>query len=175
MVELDRLFPHAPFREIHTRRVRSDPANVWKTLRAIDFADSRPARILFLLRGITSPSLGWSDLERLGFVPLHAHEPHELVYGLVARPWSLAGGIRQVEAADFPTFVEPGYAVIGWNYHLQPDADETIVTTETRVRCTDPSATRSFRRYWAVVRPFSGFIRSRSLALLAGRVEGGDG
>jgi hypothetical protein len=33
------------------------------------------------------------------------------------------------------------------------------LSTETRVHVADPVARRSFRRYWFVIRPFSGLIR----------------
>jgi hypothetical protein len=39
------------------------------------------------------------------------------------------------------------------------------VSTETRVMPTDDTSRRAFGRYWGVVRPFSGLIRRRILAL----------
>jgi hypothetical protein len=40
-----------------------------------------------------------------------------------------------------------------------------ILTTETRVRCTDPAIRRAFLRYWRVIRPFSGLVRREALRL----------
>jgi hypothetical protein len=43
----------------------------------------------------------------------------------------------------------------------------TRLSTETRIWCLDPASRRSFRRYWFVVRPFSGLIRIALLRAVA--------
>jgi hypothetical protein len=43
------------------------------------------------------------------------------------------------------------------------------LTTETRVLLTDDGSRRAFRRYWLVIRPFSGVIRRRWLAAIVRR------
>ena len=69
---------------------------------------------------------------------------------------------------DFLTFAEPGYAKMALSYRLE----NGLLTTETRVRLTDADAHRSFRRYWLVIRPFSGLIRRAWLRAIARRASG---
>ena len=45
------------------------------------------------------------------------------------------------------------------------------LTTETRVHVPDPASSRRFARYWRVVRPFSGLIRTQVLRAAKRRAE----
>jgi hypothetical protein len=45
------------------------------------------------------------------------------------------------------------------------------LSTETRVHVADPAARRKFRRYWFVIRPFSGLIRILLLRAARRRAE----
>lgn len=56
---------------------------------------------------------------------------------------------------DFRVFAEPGYAKMALNFAFDGDT----LSTETRVLLTDEASRRAFRRYWLVIRPFSGLIR----------------
>ena len=47
----------------------------------------------------------------------------------------------------------------------------SLVATETRVRCTDAASLRSFRRYWRVIRPFSGLVRREALRAIRRTAE----
>ena len=55
-----------------------------------------------------------------------------------------------------------------------------LLATETRVHVEDPASRRAFRRYWFVIRPFSGltrilFLRAvRAQALLDRDLEASD-
>ena len=51
--------------------------------------------------------------------------------------------------------------------------DGTTLSTETRVLATDEASRRAFRRYWLVIRPFSGLIRRVWLRAIRQRAEGG--
>jgi hypothetical protein len=48
---------------------------------------------------------------------------------------------------------------------------ESSLSTETRVHVADPAARRKFRRYWRVIRPFSGLIRILFLRAARRRAE----
>ena len=45
------------------------------------------------------------------------------------------------------------------------------LSTETRVHVADPASRRKFRRYWLVIRPFSGLIRIQLLRAARRRAE----
>ncbi len=166
-MELDRLMPEHDVEKRHDRLVAAPPTDVWDSLIDLDFNDSRLVRALMTVRGIGRRNLGWGDFERFGFVPLHREPPHELVFGLIAQPWRIRGGIVSATPETFTGYAEPGFAVIGWNYVLAADGAGTRVITMTRVRCTDAASRAKFRRYWTLVGPFSGAIRTESLRLIA--------
>jgi hypothetical protein len=50
-------------------------------------------------------------------------------------------------------------------------AEPGRLTTETRVRVSDPGSRKKFARYWRVVRPFSGLIRVLVLRAAKRRAE----
>ena len=76
-------------------------------------------------------------------------------------------------AEDFDAFAEPGYAKAAWNFRVTPGTGgRCMVTTETRVRCTDDASRRRFVLYWAVVGLFSGVVRKQGLKLIKRDAEG---
>lgn len=113
------------------------------------------ANLVFRLRGMRGSS-SVSVFERLPpTFSILAEEPtRELVAGGIGKPWRLrGGGVPRVD--DFRGFVEPGFAKMAMNFRLEG----RTLSTETRVFLTDETARRAFRRYWLVIRPFSGLIR----------------
>jgi hypothetical protein len=125
------------------------------------------ANILFRLRGMRGKS-SVSVFQRLPpTFSILAEEPdRELVAGGIGKPWQLrGGGLPRVE--DFRGFAEPGYAKMAMNFRL----DGRMLATETRVFLTDEAAGRAFRRYWLVIRPFSGLIRRVWLRAIKRRAE----
>jgi len=158
--------------ERHQTHVRAPREAVWRAARTLDFARSPVVRALFALRSLPGlcsrgprRALGGTldGLLRSGFVLLGERPGEELLLGLVGRFWRPDGGIVRLTADELRTFDRPGYAVATWNFTLAADHGGSRLATETRVRCTDAAARRSFRRYWAVVGPFSGLIRREML------------
>lgn len=137
---------------------------------------ARLSLILMGLRGMTAARRERFTLDsftRLGFTILAEHPNEELLIGLAGRFWSLSGGLRAVDGETFRTFDEPGSARAAWNFALTSGRDgATLLSTETRVQCTDARARRRFRVYWMVVRPFSGLIRRDMLRELKRQCEG---
>lgn len=112
------------------------------------------------------------DMARLGFTVL-GRTDDELVAAAVGRPWA-PGGVPAPRLADqldpvefFVDFSVPGWAKMILNFR----ADAGELTTETRVLLTDDGSRRAFRRYWLVIRPFSGVIRRRWLAAIVRRTR----
>lgn len=100
-------------------------------------------------------------LKRAGFKELIRHAPTETVIGVIGCFWQLKPTILDDFGApnEFVAFERPGYAKATMNFHVWPEGQGSTLTTETRVKATDDSARRSFRRYWLVVRPGSAVIR----------------
>ena len=164
---LDEFVPAWDVRKVHATEVRARAEAVYAAVRRLDLGGSPINRVLFLARGLgPRRSIKLSDLMARGFVLLGEDPPHELVLGLVARPWTLMGGARRVDAEGFRRFDEPGYARIGWSFMVGARGLTSRLVTETRIRCTDAASRRKFRWYWRVIGPFSGVVRREALLLI---------
>ncbi|HEU0301598.1 MAG TPA: hypothetical protein VFR37_19240 [Longimicrobium sp.] len=180
---IDDHLPRADFAERHALRVHAPPERAYAAARGLDLSGSLPVRVLFALRSLPAlftrrrgrgqRGLGatMEGLLRNGFILLDERPPQELVLGLVGRFWTPAGGIERIDPAEFAGFDRPGMAVAAWNFTILPTDEGSLVATETRVRCTDDAARRSFARYWRVVRPFSGFTRMEALRAIRRAAE----
>jgi hypothetical protein len=163
---LDEFLPAWDVRQIHATDVDATPDRVYAAVRRLDLGGSPINRVLFLARGMVARGLKLSDLMVRGFVLLGEDPPRELVLGLVARPWTLMGGIRRLDPEGFRRFDRPGYARIGWSFMVRPGGGGSRLTTQTRIRCTDQASRRKFRWYWRVIGPFSGVVRREALLLV---------
>lgn len=180
---IDDHLPHAEFAERHALRMHAPPQRAYAAARRLDLSGSLLVRALFGLRSLPAlftgkggrPEKGlgttMDTLLRNGFVLLDERAPHEFVLGLAGRFWTPAGGIERLHPAEYAVFDRPGMAVAAWNFTVLPTDAGSLVATETRVRCTDDAARRSFRRYWRVVRPFSGMIRMEALRAIRRTAE----
>jgi hypothetical protein len=180
---IDDHLPNADFAERHALRVHAPPERAYAAARRLDLSGSLLVKALFGLRSLPGLFTGkglrrgeglGTTMDRLlrnGFVLLDERPPHEFVLGLVGRFWTPAGGIERIDAAKLRGFDKPGMAVAAWNFTILPTDEGSLVATETRVRCTDDDARRSFGRYWRVVKPFSGLIRMEALRAIRRTAE----
>ena len=73
---------------------------------------------------------------------------------------------------DFRTIEQPGFAIAIINFLAEDDgAGACLISTETRVRATDPSAKRRFASYWRMIYPGSALIRRMWLRAIKKRAE----
>jgi hypothetical protein len=77
------------------------------------------------------------------------------VAGAVTKPWEAEVQFQAMPPEAFEPFDEPGYVKIVWTLEADelPSGHESIARTRIRVKTTDPSARRRFRRYWAILSP----------------------
>ena len=178
---IDRFMPEFDVTECHRILVAAPPEAAYQAVRRVDLGRSAPVRVLFALRTMPAlllrhPRAGertFDDLLRSGFSLLQEDPPVEIVLGVVGTFWRPTGGIRRFDREEFVGFAEAGYAKAAWNFRVAPGTGgRCMVSTETRVRCTDDASRRRFLLYWAVVGPFSGFIRKQTLKLIKGDAEG---
>lgn len=112
--------------------------------------------------------MGLQGLEQLGFVELAREEDQEIVYGLAGQPWRLSGNLQSVSAEDCSKFNDPGFAKVAWNFYVSALSDTSaLLSTKTRICCTDPVSARRFALYWTLIGPFSGLIRKVMLDSIA--------
>ena len=168
---IDELLPRFDEVERHARLVRATPAAVSAALRRVDLLDSRTIRWLVALRSAPGalrhprrmsrrPTLRLDDmLTRGGFILLGERPERELALGVVGRFWTVDGERLRLDGPGFAAFDRPGYAKAVWDFRLTPEGNATRLSTETRILCLDAESRRRFRRYWRVIRPFSGLIR----------------
>jgi hypothetical protein len=184
MVLIDEFMPEPQFAERHAVRVAAPPERAWAAVRALDLRGSLLIRTLFALRSVPALFSGrvraggglgstMDSLLRGGFVLLAERPPREIVLGLTGKFWTPTGRISRVEADEFRGFNRPGLAMAAWNFTVLPTDEGSLVATETRVRCTDDAARRSFSRSWRVVRPFSGLVRTEALRVIRRTAESG--
>lgn len=179
---IDEFMPEPHFAERHAIRVAAPPERAWAAVRALDLRGSLIVRGLFAIRSVPALFTGarvrggglgttMDTLLRSGFVLLAERPPREIVLGLAGKFWKPSGNIARVEADEFRGFDRPGMALATWNFTILPTDEGSLVATETRVRCTDTAAHRSFARYWHVIRPFSGLVRREALRVIRRAAE----
>jgi hypothetical protein len=163
---LSEALPEYDFRERHARRVEAPPERVFAAVRELRADDTPVVRILFRVRGLRGDASRpiFEQMGRLGFEVVAEEPGREVVLAAIGQPWRLRGG-RRPRGVDFRTFADPGYAKMALAYRYE----NGTLSTETRVQLTDARSRRSFRRYWLVVRPFSGLIRHAWLRAIARR------
>lgn len=155
------------FAESHQRWIDSDQATVWRVLSRLRLDELKVARPLMGLRHPGGSPLPYDR-------PLFTHGPVQMLVldppnyalgGAIIQPWR-RGSVRYPVAslADFAEFDEPGWAKCLTDFDLAPVNNATLLTTTTRVYCTDADARRRFRWYWLLIRGGSGLIRRDLLA-----------
>lgn len=168
----------APVPATFEAALRADLARapeVVPAVKALFAAREAGERAVSALRGrpFSLPEMG--EL-RLGGLPEHGEwvrlgvdAPHEIAFGAVGRFWAGETAWREIDAGDFGSFAEPGFARIAANLSFRPyGAERTLASYECRTQATDPDARRAFLRYWRALSPFIGVVLRAGLAVVAG-------
>ena len=174
MRSLDDFLPTYEFSERHRLAIDASAARIDAAFREVSIADIPLARALWWIRrlgrtyGDTSKPFIRGDLPG---VVLEDTPEEGMILGLTGQFWRLLGGQRD---GDRPTTRDEFLA------YDRPDTCKAVIdfrvgdrslSTETRVHVADPSSRKKFRRYWLVVRPFSGLIRLLLLRAARSRAE----
>jgi hypothetical protein len=157
MKTLEDFLPTYEFRTRHQVAVSVDPVQADRALRELTFKEVPLVRALLLARGIRRKRGG--DLVLTTMVPraqvLEDVPGEGLVLSVTGQFWRWRG--RGPEP--------PAQAVV--EFRSVPGS----LTTETRVHVEDPRSRRKFARYWRVVGPVSGLIRTSLLRAAKRRAE----
>jgi hypothetical protein len=140
----------------HAVAVEADAVNADRALREVTFGDVPLVRALICARGLGLPRRDQRvvDAMRRRATVVEDIPGESLTFKLEGQFWRLRG--RGAEPA--------ATATVGFR------AEQGLLSTETNVQVPAGSA-RRFRRYWFVVRPFSGLIRNRLLQAAKRRAE----
>jgi hypothetical protein len=193
---IDQFMPEYDLAVVHARVFRAPPEQCFKTVVDFDLFQLRAFRVLIGARGLpqrladavrrrgdqagvssSPPTFRLRDMSWIGWMLLGERPGAELAFGQVGKPWKPRGAspAEPVTRAEFAGFDQPGFAKLVESTRVDPYGERSsIVTTETRVRCTDPDSRRRFRRYWLIVGPFSHLLRETALHLLARKLEGSE-
>lgn len=158
-------------------RVAASPARVWQEVMNIDFSQMPLARRLMALRTLgrkkpqstqrpdTLATMAESDagaFKEIGRIP-----QQEIVLAIIGKFWRPDAPIlREWNPGEFATLAPADYGKAAWNFHLTPDGNQTVVSTETRVLCHGRFERTLFRCYWSLIGFFSGLIRKEMLQMI---------
>ena len=166
---LDEFAPTWQFREFHTIRVAAPPPRVFDAMKRVRADEIRLFRTLTWIRRGGRPlpqsilNAGGSEslidvATRSGFARLADDPPRELVIGTVVM--APPGTQDTLTAQVFQREQPPGFVLGVMNFAVAPDGPgRSIVSTETRVFASGPSARRRFATYWRIIYPGSAIIR----------------
>lgn len=174
---IDQFLPEYDFSERHETNVRvRSAARVYAAVNTVNLADSRVIKSLLTLRGLgsrqTVKTLTLRDMTKEGFAILGEEPNREILLGLAGKFWSPSGCLQEITAENFRAFDRKGFAKAAWNFVLtETDRGEINLATETRVQCLDAKSLASFRFYWRLIKPFSGWMRNEMLKLVKQKAE----
>jgi hypothetical protein len=170
---LDDFLPTYEFSERHSLAIEAPAQRIDDALRTVSMADIPVARGLWWLRRLgrpygdtTKPFVGGE----LPGIVLDDVPGEGIVLGLTGQFWRLRRGgdpARPTTADEFLAYTRPDACKAVIDFRIV----DNRLSTETRVHVEDRAARRKFRRYWVVIRPFSGLIRILLLRAARRRAE----
>lgn len=179
-MDLDELFPAVQY-EIHDETdAPLTPEATWDALLAVrmrslplsyalNLARHGPAALLGRERWIM-PSTTFFEATPIEVV--HRDPPHRIVLAGISRPWRLWGDSMappSVPVAEFPEWGAAGWVKIGMEFvitGITGITDHSVIHVRTVIATPDPETSRTFARYWRVIKPASWAIRRELLSSL---------
>jgi hypothetical protein len=174
-MKLDDLMPAYDVSATYSMRIAASPARVWEEVMHADFSQMPLARRLMTLRtlGRKKPSdkrhtlATMAESDAGGFKEIGRVPEKEIVLAIIGKFWRPDAPIlRDWKPEEFATLAPAGYGKAAWNFHIEQDGDQTVVSTETRVLCHGRIERTLFRCYWTLIGFFSGLIRKEMLQMI---------
>ena len=180
---LDEFAPLYQFNEFHSIRVAAPRERVYCAVKMVT-ADEIPLfrTLTWIRRGgrhgpesILNPTENVPLLEvatRTSFLVLAEDAGREILLGTAVMVPPGFQTSRRIVPEDFRTIQQPGFAIAMVNFLIEDDGPGAcVISTETRVRATDPSARRRLAAYWRMIYPGSALIRRMWLRAIKKRAE----
>lgn len=173
MRQLDAFLPAYEFVERHSLAIDAPAERIDEAFRTVSIAEIPVARALWFVRRLGRPYGGSRKPFVGGELPGVVLEdvPGEgMVLGLTGQFWRMRGyrdPNRPRAADEFLAYARADTCKAVIDFRIGPRS----LSTETRVHVADHAARRKFRRYWLVIRPFSGLIRIMLLRAARQRAE----
>ncbi|MBB5933350.1 hypothetical protein [Streptomyces zagrosensis] len=173
-MELDRFMPEHDFRSRYSRRIAADPVTTWDAFQELTAEELHITQVLIGIRSLGTVRLS-GRVSSAAPVPLLTSGTGEEVRGKIAKFWHVRPEVAPIEDGDpeaFVNFVEPGWAKTVTGARVVAEGDGSVLTIETRVRCTDERSRLIFAAYWLAIRAGgAGLVRLEMLQAVARRVE----
>ena len=173
MKPLDDFLPAYEFSERHSLKIDAPASRIDAALRSVSLEDIPVARGLWWLRRLGQPRGDATKpfVEEFPGIVLEDVAQEGVILGLTGQFWRLRGGTRDPRRPrttdEFLADNRPEMCKAVIDLRVGP----RTLSTETRVHVEDSRAQRRFRRYWFVIRPFSGLIRILLLRAARRRAE----
>ena len=112
------------------------------------------------------------EMQSNKFIILERSEK-ELVLGLIGKFWNLSDPMElEINSpAEFLNFDDGEYGVVAFNFLVKEMEGKNVLTTETRIKITDPKSRRKFAIYWFFIYLGSSYIRYLLLKAIKRKVE----
>ncbi|MBX7221787.1 MAG: hypothetical protein K1Y36_17675 [Blastocatellia bacterium] len=183
---LDTFLPQADFQEFHAIRIHSPAEKVFQSIKNVTITELPLTRTLMRIRmlparlsgdrsrflAIDRPLVSWAA--NSGLI-LAEDAGHEMVFGIIGQFWKASGGLLATPPGigEFLAFQQAGFAKAATNFYLSEGtgANETRLSTETRIQALDGATRRKFGWYWRLIQPGSAFIRREWLNAVKKRAE----
>ncbi len=165
---IDQYLKDYHFNEFHKISIAQSPEKIYTVVKTIDFTDSRIINCLFTARGLPKQMRNLKGFIDSGFILLEEKKAEELLIGFIL----CRRGIARMSPPEFITLEKKGYVKGVWNFYLTKIApNTTLLSTETRVYCTDKKSWIFFALYWLIISRISGLIRIIMLKLIKRKTE----
>jgi hypothetical protein len=176
---MDEFLPNYDFSAAYEISINAPTSVVYQCLLESDFSKVWLVRLLMSIRSRKRMPRSRTiidlrqRLQGAGFVILAEIPNEEIVIGIAGRFWRPDGGrCMELTAEDFAEFSSSGFAKATWNFKLRAESPlNSILSTETRIKCFGSAALWKFRLYWSVVGPFSGLMRKAILKKMKTEAE----
>ncbi len=182
-MNLNNALPKYDFAEKHKVVINSSPEKVFNAIINLDMSKSKVINRLLNIRFIFGslsrneksrkepvPGLTFKDMNKK-FILVEEVRNQEIVLGLAGKFWQPSSGLVKMSTPEeFINFNQTGYCKVAWNLYIERNNGVTL-STETRVLCLGWRAKLFFLFYWAIIRPFSGWIRLEMLKMIKEQVS----
>ena len=165
---IDKYITNYDFNEVHSTTINASASDIYVSIKNINFRKSWVIKTLFTLRGLPKSMSNLDGFVNAGFMNLEEKQNKDIVLGLLGG----IKGLHTINPSEFPRFNEKGHVKGAWNFYIeQIGENKAILTTETRIICTDKKAEFIFKLYWFMISSFSGLTRKIMLKLIKEDVE----
>ncbi len=175
------------FNEVHAIAVQANQDKTFRAIKQVTPAEIPLFRTMISLRSLPRWVVGrrpsafepakalFEQVLTANFVLLAEETNRELVLGTIGKFWRLQGSMwRKINnAQDFIAFDRPDYVKVCLNFLVDRGSrdDHCSVTTETRIRASDPIARKKFAAYWQLIKRASALSRREWLKAIKQRAE----